>query len=38
MTDPCGVPTETGAGRLGKPWKPRVHDLSDRKDETQSTI
>jgi len=36
--DPCGVPTETGAGRLGEPWKTRVQDLWDRKDKTQSTM
>ena len=35
---PSGVPTETGAGRSGEPWKTRVQDLSDRKEETQSTI
>jgi len=31
------VPTETGAGRLEEPWKTRVQDLSDRKEEAQST-
>jgi len=36
--DPWGVPTETGERRFGEPWKTRVHDLSDRKEETQSTI
>jgi len=35
--DPWGVSTETGARRLGEPSKTRVQDLSDRKDETQST-
>jgi len=38
MEDPCGVPIETGGGRLGEPWKTRVDCHSDRKDETQSTI
>jgi len=32
------VPTETGAGRLGESRKMRVHDLSDRKEETQSAV
>jgi len=30
--------TKTGAWRLRGPWKNRVQDLSDRKDETQSTM
>ena len=38
MGDPWGVPTETGEGRLGEPWNTRVHVLSDRKEETQSTM
>jgi len=38
MGDPCWVPTETGAGRLVEPRKTRVHNLSDRKGESQSTI
>jgi len=38
MGDPCGVPTETGEERLGEPWKTRVQVLSDRKEDTQSTI
>jgi len=33
--DPWGVPTETGEGRLGEPCTIRVHDLSDRNEETQ---
>ena len=36
--EPWGVATETGAGMLGAPWKPRVHLLPMRKEETQSTI
>jgi len=36
--DPGGVVTETGTGRLGEPWKTRVQDLSDRKEETQLTM
>jgi len=36
--DPWGVLTETGEGRLREPWKTRVQVLSDRKEETQSTI
>jgi len=35
---PWGVPTENGEGRLGEPWKTRVRVLSDRKENTQSTI
>ena len=38
MGDPCGVPAETSARRLGEPWKTRVQHHSDRKDGTQSTI
>jgi len=38
MGDPYGVPTETGARILGEPWQTRVHALSDRKEETQSTM
>ena len=36
--EPWGVPTETGAGVLGAPWKTRVHFLPLRKEETQSTM
>jgi len=38
--DRWGVPTEleTGARRLGEPWKTRVQVLSDRKEDTQSTM
>jgi len=32
------VPTETGEERLGEPWKTRVQVLSDREEDTQSTI
>jgi len=32
------VPTETGEERLGDPWNSRVQVLSDRKEETQSTM
>jgi len=35
---PWGVSTETGERMLGEPWKTRVEVLSDRKEETQSTI
>jgi len=38
MGDPCGVPTETGAGRLAEPWKIRAQDHSVRNEETKSTI
>jgi len=36
--DHGGVPTETGAGRLSEPGKSGVPDLSDKQEETQSTI
>ena len=36
--EPWGVPTETGEERLGDPWKTRVHVLSERKEDTQSTM
>ena len=36
--DPWGVPTETWEERLGEPWNIRVQVLSDRKEDTQSTI
>jgi len=36
--EPLGVPTETGEGRLGEPWKTRMQVLSDRKEDTQSTM
>ena len=36
--DPYRVPTETGEQMLGDPWKSRVQVLSDKKEETQSTI
>ena len=32
--EPWGVPTETGAGMVGAPWKTRVHFLPVRKEET----
>ena len=35
--EPCGMPTEMGARMLGEPWKTRVHILSKRNKETQST-
>ena len=38
MGDPWGVSTETGEERLGDPWNTKVHVLSDRKEETQSTM
>ena len=38
MGDLCGVPTETRVYLFGEPWKTRVHVLSDRKEETQSTM
>jgi len=38
MGDPWGVPTETGEDRLGEPWKTRVQVLSERKEDTQSTM
>jgi len=38
MGDPWGVRTETGEGRLGEFWKTRVQVLSDRKEDTQSTM
>jgi len=36
--DPWEVPTETGEERLGDPWNIRVQVLSDRKEETKSTM
>jgi len=36
--DPCGGPMETEEALLGEPWKTWVHVLSDKKEETQSTI
>ena len=36
--DPWGVPTETGEERWAESWNDRVQVLSDRKEETQSTI
>jgi len=36
--DPRGLPTETGERMLGDPWKTRVQVLSDRKEDTQSTM
>jgi len=38
MGDPWGVPTQTREKRLGEPWKTRVQVLSDRQEDTQSTI
>jgi len=38
IRDPYRVPTETGAGRLGEPLKTTVHDLSDKKEETESPL
>src|ERR1700712_2825359 len=35
---PCRVLTGTGVERLWEPWKTRVHLLSERKEEIQSTI
>ena len=32
------MPNETGAVSLGKPWKTSLQDLSDKEEETQSTI
>jgi len=36
--DPWGVPTETGEESLREPWTNSVQVLSDRKEDTQSTI
>jgi len=36
--DPWGVLTQTGEERFGYPWNGRVQVLSDRKEETQSTM
>ena len=36
--EPWGVPTETGAGVFGDPWKTRVQVLAARKKEIQSTM
>jgi len=36
--DPWWVPTETGEEMFGEPWNTRVHVLSKRKEDTQSTI
>jgi len=38
MGDPGGVPTETGEDMLGQPWNTRVQVLSERKEDTQSTM
>jgi len=38
MGYPCGVPTETGKGMLGEPWNTRVQVLSERNEDTQSTM
>ena len=38
MGEPWGVPNERVAVVLGDPWKMRVQDLSERKEETQSTM
>ena len=38
MGEPSGMPTDTVAGVLGDPWKTRVEDLSERKEESQSTM
>jgi len=38
MGDPWGVPTETGEEMLGEPWNTRVQVLSERKEDTQSTM
>ena len=38
MGEPWGVPTSTGAFVPGAPWKTRVHECSERKNVTQSTI
>jgi len=36
--DPWGVPTETGEEMLGEPWNTRVDVLSERQEDTQSTM
>jgi len=38
MGNPWGVPTETGEERLGEHWKTRMQVVSDREEDTQSTI
>jgi len=38
MGEPGGVPTETREEMLGDPWNTRVQVLSERKEDTQSTI
>jgi len=38
MGDPWGVPTETREEMLGEPWNTRVQVLSERKEDTQSTM
>jgi len=38
MGDPSGVPTETGEEMVGEPWNTIVQVLSDRKEDTQSTM
>jgi len=38
MGDPWGVLTETSEERLGEPWKTSLHVLSERKEDTQSTM
>jgi len=32
------MPTETGEEVLGEPWNTRVQVLSERKEDTQSTM
>ena len=38
IEEPWGVPTSTGALVPGAPWKTRVHERSERKEVTQSTM
>jgi len=38
IREPGGVLRETGAERSGKPWKSWVEVLSERKEETQSSM
>jgi len=38
IQEPWGVPTETDDGRLREPWRTIVQDLSERKEESQSTM
>jgi len=38
MGDPWGVLTETREEMFGEPWNTRVQVLSERKEDTESTI